>query len=65
MSQWGANGFARRGTASAKVRVLLGAGKRALTIASEAPFRVRAANGKLYALPAGKQELGPALKVRP
>jgi stage II sporulation protein D len=82
MSQWGANGFARRGTAYdrilahyyrgttigeapvAKVRVLLGAGKRALTIASEAPFRVRAAGGKTWALAAGKQEIGPRLMVR-
>ena len=82
MSQWGANGFAQRGTTYdrilahyyrgttigeapvAKVRVLLGGGKRSLTVASEAPFRVRAASGKLWALPAGKQVIGPALKVQ-
>jgi stage II sporulation protein D len=82
MSQWGANGFARRGTSYdrilahyyrgtmigeapvAKVRVLLRVGRRSLTIASEAPFRVRAASGKLWALPAGKQELGAALMVQ-
>ena len=82
MSQWGANGFARRGTSYdrilshyyrgttigeapvAKVRVLLGIGKRALTIASEAPFRVRAASGKVWAIPAGKQALGPGLRVQ-
>jgi stage II sporulation protein D len=82
MSQWGANGFARRGSSYdrilghyyrgttigeapvAKVRVLLRVGRRSLTIASESPFRVRDANGKLWALAAGKQELGPALKVQ-
>jgi stage II sporulation protein D len=82
MSQWGANGFARRGTSYdrilahyyrgttigeapvAKVRVLLRVGRRSLTIASETPFRVRAASGRLWALPAGKQELGPALRVQ-
>ena len=70
MSQWGANGFARRGTSYdrilahyyrgttigeapvAKVRVLLRVGKRSLTIASEAPFRVRTPSGKVWALPA-------------
>ena len=83
MSQWGANGFARRGTSYdrilahyyrntsieeapvSKVRVLLGAGKRTLTIASEAPFRVRASSGKIRRLPAGKHVLGPGLKVKP
>ena len=83
MSQWGANGFARRGTAYdrilahyyrgttieqapvAKVRVLLGAGKRTLTIASAAPFRVRETGGKVRSLPAGEHALGPGLKVKP
>jgi stage II sporulation protein D len=48
-----------------KVRVLLAAGKRSLTIASEAPFRVRAENGRIRKLPAGKHVLGPQLKVKP
>jgi stage II sporulation protein D len=82
MSQWGANGFAQRGTSYgrilahyyrgttigeapvAKVRVLLRVGKRSLTIGSEAPFRVRAASGKAFVLPAGRHVLGPALKVQ-
>jgi stage II sporulation protein D len=81
MSQWGANGLARRGTPYdrilahyyrgttigqapvAKVRVLLGVGKSSVTIASEAPFRVRAASGRTWALPAGKQVIGPGLRV--
>jgi stage II sporulation protein D len=83
MSQWGANGFARRGTSYdrilthyyrgttigkapvSKVRVLLASGKRKLTIASEAPFRVRDPNGRIRRLPAGKHVLGPGLRVKP
>jgi stage II sporulation protein D len=83
MSQWGANGFARRGTSYnrilahyyrgttigrapvSKVRVLLASGKRQLTIASEAPFRVRDPNGRVRKLPAGKQVLGLGLRVKP
>jgi stage II sporulation protein D len=83
MSQWGANGFARRGTGYdrilahyyrgttiqkapvTKVRVLLGAGKRKLTIASAAPFRVRERGGKVRNLAAGEHVLGPGLKVKP
>jgi stage II sporulation protein D len=82
MGQWGAMGFARRGSSYdkilahyyrgttigeapiSKVRVLLASGKKSLTIASEAPFRVRDANGVTKALPAGKQVLGPGLKVQ-
>jgi len=81
MSQWGANGFARRGTSYerilahyyrgttldrapvTKVRVLLAAGRKSLVIASKAPFRLRDANGKVRNLPAGKQVVGPALRV--
>src|SRR4029453_15112520 len=37
----------------AQVRVLLAAGKKKLTISSEAPFRVRDAKGKTSALAAG------------
>ena len=83
MSQWGANGFARRGSSYdrilahyyrgttigeapvAKVRVLLRAGKRSLTIASDMPFRVRDASGKARALEAGERVIGPGLKIRP
>jgi stage II sporulation protein D len=83
MSQWGANGFARRGTSFdrilayyyrgttigrapvSKVRVLIAAGKRKLTIASDAPFRVRDPNGRVRKLPAGKQVLGLGLRVKP
>jgi stage II sporulation protein D len=48
-----------------KVRVLLGAGKRKLTIASATPFRVREKNGKVRGLPAGELALGPGLRVKP
>jgi stage II sporulation protein D len=83
MSQWGANGFARRGTTHrrilahyyrgtmigrapvAKVRVLLAASTPALTIASDAPFRVRDALGKVRPLAAGKHVFGPGLQLRP
>ena len=83
MSQWGANGFARRGSPYdrilthyyqgtsigkapvAKVRVLLAAGKRSLTIASQAPFRVQDRSGAMRILAAGKHELGPGLKLKP
>ena len=82
MSQWGANGFARRGTSYdrilthyyrgttiarapvTKVRVLLAAGKRQLTIASAAPFRVREASGKIRRLPAGEHAFGLGLRVK-
>ena len=83
MSQWGANGFARRGVSYdrilahyyrgtaieqapvTKVRVLLAAGKRTLTVSSVAPFRVRETSGKVRKLPAGEHVLGPGLKVKP
>ena len=83
MAQWGANGFARKGTAYNRilahyyrgttigrapvttVRVLLASGKKTLTIASEAPFRVRAPGGKVRPLAAGKHVIGPGLKVKP
>lgn len=82
MSQWGANGLARRGTSydrilahyyrdtslekepPTRIRVLLGAGKRKLTISSPAPFRVRETSGRVRRLPAGEQVLGPGLKVK-
>jgi stage II sporulation protein D len=81
MSQWGANGFARRGldyrrilghyyrgttigrAPVAKVRVLLAGSKPTLTISSAAPFRVRDASGRTRQV-AGKQVIGPGLKVK-
>jgi len=48
-----------------KVRVLLASGKKTLTIASAAPFRVRAPSGKVKRLAAGKHVIGPGLKVKP
>jgi stage II sporulation protein D len=48
----------------AKVRVLLAASKPALTISSEAPFRVRDATGRARTL-VGKHVVGPGLKVKP
>jgi stage II sporulation protein D len=83
MGQWGASGFARRGSSYdrilahyyrgttigkapvAKVRVLLAAGKRSLTITSDVPFRVRDASGKARVLEPGKRVLGPGLKLQP
>jgi SpoIID/LytB domain protein len=49
----------------AQVRVLLAAGKKQLTIASDAPFRVRDATGKARALAAGQLALGTGFKVKP
>jgi stage II sporulation protein D len=81
MSQWGANGFARRGhdyrrilthyyrgatigrAPIARVRVLLAGSKPALTISSEAPFRVRDAKGRVKTL-VGKHVIGGGLKVK-
>src|SRR5215216_6515756 len=48
-----------------KVRVLLASGKKTLTIASAAPFRVRAPSGKVKRLAAGKHVIGTGLKVKP
>jgi SpoIID/LytB domain protein len=82
MSQWGAYGYAQRGTTYdkilahyytgtllgnapvARVRVLLGEGKQAVTIASDAPFRVRDGSGQTYELEAGAVAFGPGLKVK-
>jgi stage II sporulation protein D len=47
------------------VRVLLAVGKRSVTIASTTPFRVRDASGKARGMPAGKQVIGPGLRVKP
>jgi stage II sporulation protein D len=47
-----------------KVRVLLAAGTKRVVISSRSPFTVRDGAGKSYKLPAGRQALGPALKVK-
>jgi stage II sporulation protein D len=82
MSQWGAYGFAQRGTAYdqilahyyrsttlgkapvARIRVLLGEGKKALAVASDSPFSVRDGSGTVYPLQPGPYAFGPALKVK-
>src|SRR5215218_2774140 len=82
MSQWGAYGFAQRGTSYdrilahyyrgtalgraplARVRVLLGEGKKAVAVSSESPFSVRDGSGTVYELAAGPYAIGPALKVK-
>lgn len=82
MSQWGAYGFAQRGTPYdqilahyyrsttlgkapvARVRVLLGEGKKALAVASDSPFSVRDGSGTVYPLQPGPYAFGPALKVK-
>jgi stage II sporulation protein D len=47
-----------------RVRVLLVPGSKRVVVSSRAPFTVRDASGKTYKLPAGKQELGPGLKLK-
>jgi stage II sporulation protein D len=47
-----------------RVRVLLLAGARRIAISSTAPFTVRDADGKTHKVPAGRQELGPGLKMK-
>ena len=82
MSQYGALGYAQRGTGYARilahyyrgttiarapiarVRVLLRQGAKSATIASKAPFRVREASGQVHRGPAGRQTIGPGLKVK-
>jgi stage II sporulation protein D len=48
-----------------RVRVLLVPGSKRVVISSRTPFTVRDGAGKTYKLPAGKQQLGPALKLKP
>ncbi len=48
----------------ARVRVLLGEGKKAVTIASDVPFRVRDGSGQTYELEAGAVAFGPGLKLK-
>jgi stage II sporulation protein D len=82
MSQWGAYGFAQRGTTYeailahyyrsttlgkapvARIRVLLGEGKKALAVASDSPFSVRDGSGTVHQLQPGPYAFGPALKVK-
>ena len=46
-----------------RMRVLLAAGAKTLTVGSEAPFRVRDALGGVHELPAGTQRFGPGLRL--
>jgi stage II sporulation protein D len=48
----------------AKVRVLLRDGAKSVALGSKAAFRVRAADGRLFRVPAGRQTIGPGLKVK-
>jgi stage II sporulation protein D len=82
LSQWGAYGFAQRGTGYerilahyyrgttlgrapvARIRVLLGEGKKALAVASDAPFSVRDGSGTVYQLEPGPYAFGPGLRVK-
>ncbi|MDQ2910612.1 MAG: SpoIID/LytB domain-containing protein [Actinomycetota bacterium] len=47
-----------------RVRVLLVAGSKRVVVSSPSPFTVRDASGKSHKLAAGRQELGPALKLK-
>jgi SpoIID/LytB domain protein len=47
-----------------RVRVLLVSGSKRIVVSSRSPFSVRDGAGKTHKLPAGKQELGPGLKLK-
>ena len=47
-----------------RVRVLLTGGAKRVAISSRSPFTVRDASGKSHKLAAGRQELGPGLKLK-
>ncbi|HSS80238.1 MAG TPA: SpoIID/LytB domain-containing protein [Gaiellaceae bacterium] len=47
-----------------RVRVLLVPGSKRVVVSSRSPFSVRDAAGKTHKLAAGKQELGPGLKLK-
>ena len=47
-----------------RVRVLLAPGSKKVVVSSRAPFTVRDAAGKTYKLAAGRQTLGPGLKLK-
>ncbi|HEX9416020.1 MAG TPA: SpoIID/LytB domain-containing protein [Gaiellaceae bacterium] len=57
-------GTALTSTTVRQVRVLLSDGVPSVTVSSQAPFRVRDADGKSYKLAAGSYAVGPTLKVR-
>jgi stage II sporulation protein D len=81
MSQWGAYGFAQRGTSYdrilahyyrgaelgraplARVRVLLGEGKKAVAVSSDEPFSVRDGSGAVHELAGGAYSFGPGLRL--
>jgi stage II sporulation protein D len=48
----------------ARIRVLLGEGKKALAVASDSPFSVRDGTGTVYQLQPGPYSFGPAFKVK-
>lgn len=48
----------------ARVRVLLGEGRKTVTIRSAAPFRVRDGSGKVHQLAAGPYSFGPGLRLK-
>jgi stage II sporulation protein D len=82
LSQWGAYGFAQRGSTYdqilahyyrgtalgrapiARVRVLLGEGKKAVGVASDSPFSVRDGSGAVHQLEPRAYQVGPALKLK-
>ncbi|HZB23525.1 MAG TPA: SpoIID/LytB domain-containing protein [Gaiellaceae bacterium] len=82
LSQWGAYGFAQRGSGYeailahyyrgtqlgrapvARIRVLLGEGRKSVTVKSSAPFRLRDGSGQLHQLAAGAYTFGPGLRVK-
>jgi stage II sporulation protein D len=47
-----------------KVRVLLAGSSKRAVISSRSPFTVKDGSGKTYKLPAGQQQLGPALQLK-
>jgi stage II sporulation protein D len=47
-----------------RVRVLLAGAAKSVAISSRSPFTVRDGAGKTHKLPAGKQQLGPGLKLK-
>src|SRR3954470_8662630 len=47
-----------------RVRVLLVPGSKSVVLSSRSPFTVKDAAGKTHKLPAGRQELGPGLKLK-
>jgi stage II sporulation protein D len=48
----------------ARIRVLLGEGKKALALSSDSPFSVKDASSAVYQLAPGAYQLGPALKLK-